>query len=152
MTREEVFQRIANRLKKNASSCDCIQCKRMCHTPCLGTPHDILALINAGYIDKLQLTLWAAGITLGFTSKIIPMVQARVEDGWCVFYHDGMCELHDSGLKPTEGVLASHEVSFRELTPKYNLTYNVAREWNDEHLDIINEIAKKLNEHLEEEE
>lgn len=151
MTREEVFLRIANRLKRKGSSCDCIQCKRMCHTPVPGTPHDILALINAGYIDKLQLTLWAAGITLGFTDKIIPMVQARIEDGWCVFYHDGMCELHDSGLKPTEGVLASHEVLFRELMPKYNLTYNVAKEWNDEHSDIINEIAKRLSEYLEEE-
>lgn len=144
MNREDVFLRIANRLGRKSVSCNCELCKAMCHTPCLGTPHDILALINAGYGDKLCFTEWAAGIVLGFTNKSIAMIQAKVESGWCIFYRDGKCELHDSGLKPTEGKLASHDVSFRELTPEYNLTYNVAKEWNDEHLDVIKEISMKL--------
>lgn len=155
MTREEVFNRIANRIGKQPISCNCEKCRQMCQrTPCLGTPQDILALIDAGYADKVCYTEWAAGMYLGHIARPIPMVQIKsisvgTKDGCCVFFHDGKCDLHESGLKPTEGRLSHHEVSVRELRKENNLTYQVAIEWcKDENLDIIREIVRKVMEHL----
>ncbi len=61
-----------------------------------------------------------------------------------MFYHDGKCDLHESGLKPTEGKLSHHEVSVKELLKENNLTYQVAIEWcKDENYDVISEIVFK---------
>lgn len=82
------------------------------------------------------------------------MVQIKTKngnrDGSCVFYNDGKCELHENGLKPTEGRLAHHEVSAIELRPEYNITYQAAIEWTKiENYDIINEITERLIEYLD---
>ena len=154
MTREEVFNRIANRIGKQPISCNCEKCRQMCQrSPCLGTPHDILALIEAGYVDKVCYTLWAAGMVLGHITRPIEMVQIKYKgngpNGECVFFHDGKCDLHESGLKPTEGKLSHHEVSMKELLKENNLTYQVAIEWcKEENLDVIREIVNKVIEHL----
>lgn len=144
-TREEQLHRIEVRTKRKPTQCNCERCKSMCHTPCLGTPQDILRLIEAGYADKVAYSEWAVGILLGFTPYVIPMVQIEEKNGWCVFYHDGKCELHDKGLKPTEGILASHDLTPYELKPEHNLTFSVAREWvREENLKIVKEICDKL--------
>lgn len=67
MSREEVFEKIARQTGRKPVECSCGLCKAMCHTPCLGTPQDILALIDAGYADKLCYTDWLVGVILGFT-------------------------------------------------------------------------------------
>ena len=87
MSREEVFERIAKQVGRENVSCNCEKCKQMCQrTPCLGTPHDILALIDAGHADKVCYTEWAAGILLGHIKRPIPMVQIDMnKDGSCVF-------------------------------------------------------------------
>lgn len=54
------------------------------------------------------------------------------KDGWCVFRRpDGLCELHDCGLKPTEGVLASCKVLEEDNIPTYETSVlrAVAHEW-----------------------
>ena len=151
MSREEIFDRIAKQIGKQPTSCSCEKCKQMCQrTPCLGTPQDILALIDAGYADKVCYTLWVAGIALGHISYPIPMIQIRSinndkKDGCCIFFQDGKCELHDKGLKPTEGRLSQHEVSSKELQKEYNLSYQTAKEWmNEENMEVIQEIVDKL--------
>lgn len=154
LTRGKVFNRIAKQVGKQPISCNCEKCKQMCQrVPCLGTPQDILALINAGHVDKVYYTEWAAGMVLGHTKQPIPMVQLKSTgskvDGCCICYHDGKCELHENGLKPTEGKLAHHEVSAIELRPEYNLAYQVAIEWTkEENSDVIGEIVNKVMEHL----
>jgi hypothetical protein len=78
MTRDEVFNRIARQVGKQPISCNCEKCRQMCQrTPCLGTPQDILALIEAGYVDKLCYTEWAAGIVLGHIKHPIEMIQIK---------------------------------------------------------------------------
>ena len=154
MTRQEVFERIANQVGRHDVSCNCEKCKQMCQrTPCLGTPQDILALIEAGYVDKLCYTVWAAGIVLGHITQPIPMVQLNSDSGCygrCICYHDGKCELHENGLKPTEGKLSHHDVSARELLPQYNLSFQVASEWTkEENLPLIYKIVKELTEYLD---
>lgn len=74
----------------------------MCKIPCIGTPKDIEAIIDAGYADRLKETMWMVGY-LAVKEKPIAMIQPTEKDGWCVFRQpDGICELHDRGLKPTE--------------------------------------------------
>lgn len=52
---------------------------------------------------------------LAVKEKPIAMIQPTEKDGWCAFRQpDGLCELHDRGLKPTEGVLASCKVTQEE--------------------------------------
>lgn len=99
--------------------CTCDKCKNMCEVPCIGTPKDIEAIIDAGYADRLKETMWMVGYL-------------AVKDGWCAFRRpDGLCELHDSGLKPTEGVLASYKVIEEDNIPTYETSVlrAVAHEW-----------------------
>lgn len=82
--------------------CACDKCKNMCKVPCIGTPKDIEAIIDAGYADRLKETMWMVGY-LAVKEKPIAMIQPTEKDGWCAFRQpDGLCELHDRGLKPTE--------------------------------------------------
>lgn len=125
--RNLLFNAISVRTGVTPSSCSCDQCKRMCRTPCLGTPHDIFALIDAGFADRLAPTTWVVGVLFGLINKPIEMVQARIEsNGWCTFYKDGVCELHDKGLKPTEGILSGHA---KDITPETSVMWHVAQTW-----------------------
>ncbi|MBD5237737.1 MAG: hypothetical protein HDS62_09485 [Bacteroidales bacterium] len=112
------------------TECSCDKCKNQCRTPCLGTPEDIDRLIRAGYGDRLAPTLWGAGILIGCTNKIIKLIAPKQEDnGWCAFRtSDGLCELHDKGLKPTEGKLTHHSNPLK-VSPNRNLTWLIAKEW-----------------------
>lgn len=93
---------------------------------CLGTPKDITNLIRAGYTNRLANTLWRAGEKDGIPP--LTMIQARKEAHGCTFLtKDGLCELHDKGLKPTEGRLAHHDKLDND-----ELHYAVARTWESE--------------------
>ena len=111
--------------------CTCDKCKNMCKVPCIGTPKDIEAIIDAGYADRLKETMWMVGY-LAVREKPIDMIQPAEEGGWCAFRQpDGLCELHDRGLKPTEGVLASCKVIEEDNVPTYETSVlrAVAHEW-----------------------
>lgn len=111
--------------------CTCDKCKNMCKVPCIGTPKDIEAIIDAGYADRLKETMWMVGY-LAVKEKPIAMIQPTEKDGWCAFRQpDGLCELHDRGLKPTEGVLASCKVVEEDDIPTYETSVlrAVAHEW-----------------------
>jgi len=129
---ETAFERIIRRTGRKPVQCKCRKCKEQCKTPCLGTPDDILRLIRAGYKDKLASTAWCVGMALGRINFPVPMVQAIQTASGCVFYKNGLCELHDARLKPTEGKLSHH--SIRQENYKFNksLSWNVAKEWLDE--------------------
>lgn len=92
------------------TSCTCSQCKNHCRrVPCVGTPDDIVRLINAGFIHKLAATLWMAGLSSGIpVTQIISPLYNKQKRSCEFFTTDGLCELHTLGLKPTEGKLASH--------------------------------------------
>ena len=128
------------------SQCKCKLCQQQCHTPCLGTPNDILRLIEAGYKDRLEPTIWGAGMVMGTTDHPIPMIQAKIEGEWCTFFHDGLCELHNLGLKPTEGKLSHHSMTLERWTPKKSLSLNVAKTWeeNDEKVEKILSALKEV--------
>lgn len=114
---------------RKPTACSCEKCKSQCHIPCLGTPEDMEKLIDAGYKDRLAPTEWLVGMLFGVIDRPVLMVQAKVENGWCTFYHDGKCELHEQGLKPTEGKLSHHSIRIDNFDPKKSLSWLVAKEW-----------------------
>ena len=153
MNGESAYQRIIRKTGRKPSHCLCELCKAQCHMPCLGTPQDMLKLVEAGYGKRLAYTEWAAGIVMGCTDKVIPMVQAKVENDWCTFYHDGLCELHDKGLKPTEGKLSHHTIRMDNWTKKKSISWNVAKEWmDDRNYPVFEELMDKLLKAVKDEE
>lgn len=122
--------------------CSCEKCKDMCRTPCIGTPLDIEAIIDAGYAHKLAETKWLVG-TLFANEPPIEMIQPLSENGWCSFRKaDGLCELHNLGLKPTEGVLTS--CRNKDIEYKDSVLRTVAHEWvkKENFFDIMRVVFK----------
>ncbi|PNP92061.1 hypothetical protein BFS16_12055 [Hoylesella timonensis] len=141
------FYRVMEKTGRKVTYCKCRKCREQCHTPCLGTPQDIERLIDAGYAARLAPTIWAAGIIMGICKKPIYMVQAKAGEEWCTFFHDGLCELHEKGLKPTEGRLSHHSIKADNFHPAKSISWNVAKEWIAlENGDCIKRIIEKLEE------
>ena len=129
---ETSLQRIMRKTGRRPIECKCQKCKQQCKTPCLGTPEDILRLIKAGYKERLAITHWWVGIARGKLDFPVIMIQARQEEnGYCTFFHDGLCELHDLGLKPTEGRLSHHSITKENFKFGKSLSRYVAKEWMD---------------------
>ena len=125
LIKETQLQRIIRKTGRKPIQCKCKLCKQQCHTPCLGTPQDVLRLIEAGYKDRLAATEWYVD--------------------WCTFYKDGLCELHDSGLKPTEGKLSHHSIRIDNFKASKSIAWNVAKEWlNEENAECIEKICEAL--------
>lgn len=143
---ETTLQRIIRRTGKKPISCKCKQCQQQCRTcPCLGTPEDIERLIDAGHADKLAVTDWYVGQLAGAITYPIPMVQTIQTDAGCIFFHNGLCELHDQGLKPTEGRLSHHSTQLEKFRFRNSIAWNVAKEWtNEQNADTIQRIMDKL--------
>lgn len=142
---ETILQHIIRKTGRRPSVCRCAACQAQCRTPCLGTPQDILRLIHAGYRDRLSPTIWGVGLMLNKIPYAVPMIQARREGSRCTFFHDGLCELHDAGLKPTEGKLSHHTITRENLKFGRSLSWNVAREWIDKRNDaVIAEIIRQM--------
>ena len=145
LIRETPMKRIMRKTGRKPCQCKCSLCKQQCHTPCLGTPEDIEKLIDAGYTDKLKLTSWYAGVVMGVIRSPIPMIQAIAGDDYCIFFKDGLCELHDNGLKPTEGKLSHHSTTLDNFKPSKSIAWNVAKEWIDpDNIEIIERVIQKF--------
>lgn len=129
---ESTFRYIMRKSGRKPTSCQCTKCQEQCHTPCLGTPEDIRKLIEAGYTDRLSPTEWVVGMIMGVCDHPVYMIQANIEDnGYCTFFKDGKCELHDIGLKPTEGRLSHHSIKLDNFNPRKSLSWLIAKEWLD---------------------
>lgn len=142
---ESTFEKIIRKSGKKPVACKCEQCKNQCRTcPCLGTPADIEKIIDAGYGNKIFLTTWAAGILMRVTDKPVMMYQAEMTKEGCAFLQNGLCSLHDLGLKPTEGRL-SHHTQEAIVPASKNLPWIVAKEWLDpQNAETILRIHQKL--------
>ena len=143
---ETSLQRIMRKTGRKPIECKCQKCKQQCKTPCLGTPEDILRLIKAGYKERLVITHWWVGIARGKLDFPVIMIQARQEEnGYCTFFRDGLCELHDLGLKPTEGRLSHHSITKENFKFGKSLSWNVAKEWMDmRNGEIVEEIIRYM--------
>ena len=142
---ETTFQKIIRRTGRKPIECKCNECKKQCKTVCLGTPEDIERLIDAGFGNKLEFTIWGVGKMLGKINYTIPMIQPIQTDSGCVFFQNGLCELHEKGLKPTEGRLSHHSVTLDNFSFRKSIAWNVAKEWVDEqNVEVIERIMDKI--------
>lgn len=101
--------------------CKCVRCQSMCHAPCCGTPEDIENLIKNGYASRLMLDDWQTSdcnadiikpALKGSELQLAPWEVSSIAG--CTFWKNGLCELHDSGLKPCQGKMALHEMTEKE--------------------------------------
>lgn len=128
------------------SECMCVECKSMCMRPCWGTPEDIQKIIDEGLGNRLWLDYCYGGdekdIKLispalksqeGKTAQFIPISTAG-----CTFWKDGLCELHDLNLKPSEGKFAICK------DPQENLHEDVKKTWETkEGKELVKKWRKK---------
>lgn len=163
-TKMSPLQRIIAKTGRRPTECKCRLCKSQCHTPCLGTPQDILRLMDAGYTNRLAPTMWMAGMLMGVTTEPVPLIQAECLDGafggivdigvnsHCTFQReDGLCELHDKGLKPTEGRLSHHSLKLDNFKRQKSVSWAVVQEWlSPQNADVVAEIAKRYKEYQKE--
>lgn len=145
MISENTLNKIIRKTGRKPVSCKCQLCKKQCTVvPCLGTPQDIEALIDAGHGEKIFPTDWWAGMLMGVIDRPIPLYAAELLPSGCTFLKDGLCTLHDSGLKPTEGKLSHHSVKPETFDKRKCLSWNVAKEWLDSaNAEIIRRIELK---------
>lgn len=116
----------------SATQCQCDICVSMCvHRPCWGTPEDAQKIIDAGLGGRLMLDWWSdSPQDIYILSPAIIEWEGRSAPFWptgrCTFLtKDNKCELHELGLKPTEGKLA-----ICDKDPDY-LHRDVAMTWNN---------------------
>ena len=145
---ESIFEKIIRKTGRKPIGCKCQECKKQClRTPCLGTPDDILSLIDAGFIDKLALTEWATGLFLGRVNYTIRMIQAQKLEKGCIFFENGLCQLHDLGLKPTEGKLSHHTIKLDNYQFNKSISWQVAKTWIDEqNVEKVLNVFARFNE------
>ena len=145
---ESTLQKIARKTGRKVSFCKCNECKKQCTTPCLGTPEDIEKIIDAGHGHRIFLTEWWVGVIVGLTTHPILMYQAELieETGFCTFFKNGLCTIHDAGLKPTEGKLSHHSTKIDNFKVNKSISWQIAKEWIDpKNNATIQRIKEKLN-------
>lgn len=134
---ETTFEKIVRKSGMKPVSCKCNLCKMQCQHPCLGTPEDMLKIIGAGYNQRVVATV-LDGIQI-----IHPLYDESKKA--CTFFTDGLCELHDSGLKPTVGKLSHHSTDVSKFNPKKSIVGFVIKEWEELTHDKLNELLPLLN-------
>ncbi len=130
---ETTFEKIIRKSGMKPRECKCQQCKSQCQQPGFGTPEDMFKIIAAGYGKRVGRVKFQ-GIEI-----IVPIK----ENGNCTFFKDGLCELHDQGLKPTVCKLSHH--STEKINPKKLIARFVLREWQapkEEIYKLVDKIIK----------
>jgi len=135
-------------------NCSCSKCKSMClASPCFPTPEEVVRLQKMGFGSDLMFTMFVNQNTLEIYSLVAPKSTDDVLFDRCTFHNSkGLCELHELGLKPTEGRLANHDqphsatVTLRNAvceTWKSELGINLLKEYGGENYQ--SEISKMQN-------
>ncbi len=119
--KETTFERIIRKTGMKPVSCKCQQCKLQCKAPCLGTPEDMKKLIQAGFEKRLM------KILVENVWVVMPLYDKGKQS--CTFFTNGLCELHDAGLKPTVGKLSHHSTTIQKFNPKKSIHRFVLDEW-----------------------
>ena len=113
------------------TNCKCQLCKTMCQkTPCIGTPEDMAKIIEAGYADRLSFVKYEDG-AMGFPVGYDLVGPGIKSDGSCIFFNNGLCELHEKGLKPILGKIAHHSdgTSTKSLRSVFERHKEIRKAW-----------------------
>jgi hypothetical protein len=129
---ETELQLISRKTGRKVSYCKCKECKQQCKTAGLGTPLEMQKIIDAGLGHRLMPSVWGVGIARGFLNRTIDFVAPEIIDGHgCTFFVNGLCQLHDLGLKPMECRLSHHSVTKENFDYRKSLSYNIIKLWED---------------------
>lgn len=91
------------------SECSCKTCRGLCAmVPCMGTPQEIKAIIDAGKINILTRKWHLGSVAHGMPPLDIVMVRPVAVGRGCSQFDGEHCALHHTGLKPSEGKFANH--------------------------------------------
>ena len=106
---KEDFSQIMSKTGSIAS-CFCKTCQGMCKkVPCIGTPDEMEKIIDAGFASKLMIQDFVGTNVLCPAAVGNEMSTRDYNNGKCSFQDsNGLCVLHDLGLKPYEGRMAYH--------------------------------------------
>lgn len=127
---ETTFEKIIRKTGMKPRACKCKLCQSQCAAPCKGTPEDMVKIIAAGYTDRVAIyKVPFTGLFPEFSGLQYIAGKIDPETKMCTFFKEGLCELHNSGLKPTEGKLSHHTTE--KLDPKKSLTKHVLNEWRN---------------------
>lgn len=128
---ETLYQKIQRKTGRKPSECKCNLCKMQCKTPRIGTPEDMQRIIDAGYEDRVTEALWSVGMMYGLCNFPVPIVASKYdkEKKACTFFTNGLCELHEKWLKPTEGKLSHHTTRLDNFDVKKSLAWTIIKEW-----------------------
>ena len=156
-------------LELGTYECSCVACQGMCHRrPCFGTPDDIERIVDAGHAGKLMAEYGTTDPEVLFGGPTVWMVQPAVvgfegkvapddPGGTCAFLNRaGRCELHDAGLKPSEGKIAlcfeGHEELGIPFVSTPNILFEFTKLWNTERgLEVGRKWRKALDEGTQDE-
>lgn len=133
---ESVFEKIVRKSGMKPINCKCNVCKTQCKQPCFGTPEDMFAIINSGYTDRVQ---W---ISVNGIKMISPLYDKDKKS--CTFFTNGLCELHDSGLKPTVGKLSHHSATPQNIKMKKLPSLLVIKEWEHLSKDRVEKLISQI--------
>lgn len=130
----------------NDFDCSCNKCKAMCKTaPCMGTPSEMIKLIEAGFVDKLQLTIDFACMRYGLGPVEMIMPLFNEEKQRCTFLNENdLCMLHDLKLKPSEGRLANCNLD-TALPGKEILPAFIHKIWESKSVKVAESFFKFFN-------
>ena len=147
------------------SECDCKTCRGLCSmVPCMGTPQDIKAIIDAGRGHILTRKWHLGSCCHGMPPLDIVMVRNVVIGSGCSQFDGEHCAIHHTGLKPSEGKFANHaetHSSFWAIASMWFLEENAELvEWLRNHFPApeplddamqraCDEFAKLVNEEIE---
>ena len=60
------------------------------------------------------------------------MIQVKKFNHGCALFENGLCQLHDLNLKPTEGRLSHHTIMQENFDFDKSLTWQVAKTWESD--------------------
>lgn len=130
---QEQYRAYFNQLATfKSSECGCKSCRSLCAlVPCMGTPHEIKAIIDAGRKHILARRWNVATMCHGMPPLDMVMVRP-IENGTGCSQFDGQhCLLHHTGLKPSEGKFATHD-------EKHSSFWAIASTWFlDENAELV---------------
>jgi len=123
------------------SVCSCEKCKQMCaHSVCIPTPEEARELMRRGYVNRMSQYTFMDG-----ESYLAPSPAglegahlSHTNMGACTFFKDGLCELHDKGLKPLEGRLANHDLQWQPIR------FHVISQWRGKAFQSVSAMRERV--------
>ena len=120
------------------NECSCEKCASMCeHRPCWGTPNDVEKMMaqEPDLAKRLQEDYWVSTpddirvpspAVKGYEGRRAPLFP----QGVCTFLENGLCTLHDKGLKPLEGRVATCKKGAKITKMHEEMRADIVQSWN----------------------